>query len=148
MIRFLVILPAILLSVAAFGQPVSSSYATQNGRAGTVVIACPSQDGSFTAGPCPMSKPGPVTYSAPGASAITAANVAVTVFPAGSVPTGCDFVNTGSAILYLDFTTTAVAGAATAIPLQPGQAFHCPYAPTGAITAVAPQAQSFVAIRY
>ncbi len=137
-----------LFSSATFAQPVSSSYATQNGRAGTVVIACPSQDGSFTAGPCPMSKPGPVTYSAPAAAAINVANVPVTIFPAGSVATGCDFVNTGSVPLYLDFTTTAAAGAATSIPLQPGQSFHCPYPPTGAVTAVASQAQPFVAIRY
>jgi hypothetical protein len=137
-----------LFSSAAFAQPVSSSYATQNGRAGTVVIACPSQDGSFTAGPCPMSKPAPVTYGAPMAAAVATANVPVTIFPAGSVPTGCDFVNTGSTVLFLDFTTTANAGSATSIPLQPGQSFHCPYPPTGAVTAVASQAQPFVAIRY
>ncbi len=142
------LLLSLLLPTAALAQPVSSSYATQNGRAGTVVIACPSQDGSFTAGPCPMSKPGPVTYSAPGASAISVANTPVTVFPAGSVTTGCDFVNTGSVVLYLDFTKTAVAGAPTSLPLQPGQSFHCPYPPTGAVTAVASQAQSFVAVRY
>ena len=113
-----------------------------------MVIACPSQDGSFTAGPCPLSKPAPVTYSAPMASAISVANVPVTIFPAGSIATGCDFVNTGSVVLYLDFAATASAGAPTSIPLQPGQSFHCPYPPTGAVTAVASQAQPFVAIRY
>ena len=129
-------------------QPVTSSYATRDGRAGTVVIACPSLDGSYTAGACAISKPGAVAYSAPVASAIVTANTAVTVFTAGAVPTGCDFVNTGSAVLYLDFTTTASAGSATSIPLQPGQSFPCPSPPLGAVTAVAAQAQLFVAIRY
>ncbi len=98
--------------------------------------------------PCAISKPGAVAYAAPDASAIAAANTPVTVFAAGAVPTGCDFVNTGTAVLYLDFTTSAAAGAATSIPLQPGQSFHCPYPPLGAVTAVAAQPQPFVAIRY
>jgi hypothetical protein len=146
MLRILLLLLA--LSGLAHAQPVTSSYATRDGRAGTVIIACPSQDGSFTASPCSISKPSTVTYSAPTANTISSANVAVTVFAAGTVSTGCDFVNTGAAVLYLDFTTTAVAGAATAIPLQPGQSFHCPYPPTAAVSAVAAQPQSFVAIRY
>jgi hypothetical protein len=94
------------------------------------------------------SKPSAVTYGGPTAFAVTTANIAVTVFAAGGVATGCDFVNSGSAVLYLDFTTTAVAGSATAIPLQPGQSFHCPYPPAGAVSAVAATPQSFVAIRY
>ncbi len=139
----------ILLSTSvAAAQPMASSYATRNGHADTVVIACPSQDGSFTAGPCPMSKPGPVTYQAPGTATISTPNVAVTVFAAGSVANGCDFVNTGSSVLYIDLTAMASAGAPTSIPLQPNQSFHCPYPPVGAVTAVAAQAQSFVAIRY
>ena len=96
---------ALLLCAAASAkaQPVSSSYATHDGRAGTVVIACPSQDGSFTADACSLAKNAPVTFAGPGTAAIVTANAAVTVFAAGVVATGCDFVNTGSAVLYLDF---------------------------------------------
>lgn len=138
----------LLSSSAAAAQSMASSYATRNGHAQTVVIACPSQDGSFTAGPCPMNKPGPVSYGAPGTAAISTPNVAVTVFAAGSVLNGCDFVNTGSSVLYLDLTTTAAAGSPTSIPVQPGQSFHCPYPPVGAVSAVSAQAESFVAIHY
>ena len=138
----------LLLPVAALAQQVSSSYSTRDGHAATVVITCPSQDGSYTAGSCVLNKPSSVGYTAPTASAITTANTAVTVFAAGSVSTGCDVVNTGSAPLYLDFTTAAAIGSATSIPLQPGQAFHCPYPPVGDVSAVAAQPQNFVAIKY
>ena len=137
-----------LFPVLAHAQPMAGSYSTRDGRAGTVVIACPSQDGSFTASPCAISKPGAVTYTAPVATAVVTANTPVTVFAAGTVATGCDFVNTGSAVLYIDFTTAASVGAATSIPLQPGQSFHCPYPPLGAVSAVASQPQPFVAVRY
>jgi hypothetical protein len=129
-------------------QQVANTYAGRDGRIGTVVIACPSQDGSYTAGPCALSKPSSVSYSGPANFAIATANTAVTVFAAGTVTTGCDFVNTATNVLYLDFTTTALAGSATSLPLAPGQSFHCPYAPTGAVSAVAAAPQSFVAIRY
>ncbi|WP_158746090.1 hypothetical protein [Acidisphaera sp. L21] len=147
MIRIFAIL-LFIVPVFASAQSVSSSYATRDGRAGTVVITCPSSDNTFTAGPCPVAKPSPVTFAAPSTSAIVTPNTAVTVFAASSVATGCDFVNTGTAILYIDLTTTAAAGLPTSIPLQPGQSFHCPYPPAGAVSAVAAQAQSFVAIRY
>jgi hypothetical protein len=147
MVRFILFFLFALPAVCS-AQQMANSYAGRDGRIGTVVIACPSQDGSFTAGPCQLSKPGAVTYSGPTAFAITTANTAVTVFAAGTVATGCDFVNSGAGILYLDFTATAVAGSATALPLQPGQSFHCPYAPSGAVSAVAAAPQSFVAIRY
>ncbi len=142
------LLLSLLLPTAALAQPVSSSYATQNGRAGTVVIACPSQDGSFTAGPCPMSKPGPVTYSAPGASAISVANTPVTVFPAGSVTTGCDFVNTGSVVLYLDFTKPRLRARRLRSRCSRVSRSTVPTRPPGPSPAVASQAQSFVAVRY
>ncbi len=144
----LFILAALFAPVLVQAQSMASSYATRDGRAGTVVIACPSQDGAYTAGPCAISKPGAVAYSPPNVAAISAANTAVTVFGAGTVATGCDFVNTGSAVLYLDFTAVASAGAPTSIPLQPGQSFHCPYPPVGAVSAIASQPQPFVAIRY
>ena len=147
MIRLIFLLLLALPGIAQ-AQALGSSYATRDGRASNVVIACPSQDASFTAAPCPANKPGPVAYTGPSATAITVANTAVTIFAAGTVPTGCDFVNTGSAVLYLDFTASALAGSATSIPLQPGQSFHCPYPPLGSVTAVAAQAQAFVAIRY
>ena len=70
------------------------------------------------------------------------------MFAAGSVLTGCDVVNSGTGVLYLDFTTTAVAGAPTALPLQPGQSYHCATPPSGAVSAVAAAPQPFVAIRY
>ena len=146
--RFAVLLLVWTIPTLLRAQPVSSSYATRDGRAGTVVIACPTQDGSYTAGPCSITKPGAVAYTAPAASAVAVANTPVMVFAAGTVFTGCDFVNTGSATLYLDFTAVAAAGSATSIPLQSGQSFHCPYPPLGAVTAVASQPQSFVAIRY
>jgi hypothetical protein len=148
MIKQFACVAVLLLPAHAFAQSMASSYATQDGRVGTVVIACPSVDGSYTAGPCTMSKPGAVSYTSPAASSITTPNTAVTVFAAGSVATGCDFVNSGSGVLYVDLTTTAVIGSATSIPLQPGQSFHCPYPPAGAVSAIAAQAQSFVAIRY
>ena len=139
---------AALVPGCAIAQPVASSYATRDGRAGTVVIACPNMDNSFTAGPCALARTPVVTYAAPAASAIAAANTAVTVFASGSISTGCDVINTGSVVLYLDFIAVSIAGSATSIPLQPGQAYHCPYAPSGAVTAVAAQAQPFVAVSY
>lgn len=139
---------ALLIPGTAFAQPMASTYAGRDGRISTVVIACPSQDGTFTAGPCTMTKPGIVTYAAPAISGIAVANVPVTVFAAGSVQTGCDVVNTGTTTLYIDLTTTAAIGSATSLPLLPGQAFHCPYPPSGGISAVATAAQPFVAIRY
>ena len=148
MVRAILVALSLLASCRTYAQSLASSYATRDGRAATVVIACPSQDGAYVAAACAISKPGAVTYAAPVATAIAAANVPVTVFVAGSVATGCDIVNSGSAMLYLDFTATATAGSATSIPIQSGQAFHCPYPPLGAVSAVAAQPQSFVAIRY
>ena len=147
MLKLLMIL-AILSPVACAAQSMASSYASRDGRIGTTVIACPSQDGSYTAGPCSFSKPPTVTYGSPTSFSVATANTAVTVFPAGSVATGCDIVNTGAGVLYLDFTTTAVGGSSTALPLQPGQSFHCPYPPSGAVSVVAAAPQNFVAIRY
>lgn len=137
-----------LVATPAGAQSLASSYSTRDGRAATVIIACPTTDGSFTASPCSLSKPAPVTYATSAAAAIASANVAVTVFAAGSIANGCDVVNTGPAMLYLDFTTTASAGSATSFPLQSGQSYHCPFAPVGAVSAVASQQQSFVAVRY
>ncbi len=148
MIRILPIWLAMSAPCLAQAQALASSYATRDGRAATVVIACPSQDGAYTAAACATSKPGAVAYAAPAATGITTANMPVTVFAAGSVATGCDILNSGSAVLYVDFTTTAATGSATSIPLQPGQAFHCPYPPLGPVSAVAAQPQPFVAIRY
>ncbi len=139
---------AFLMPTACAAQSMASSYAGRDGRIGTIVIACPSQDGSYTAGPCPISKPTAVTYGGPATFAVATANTAVTVFPAGAVVTGCDIINTGTGVLYLDFTTTAVSGSGTALPLQPGQSFHCPYPPSGAVSVVAAAPQNFVAIRY
>ncbi len=148
MTRLLILATILACPLGAAADPLRSSYATNDGRASTVVIACPSQDGTFSAAACAISKPGAVAYAAPNAAAIATANTPVTVFAAGAVPTGCDIVNSGPTILYLDFTATAAAGSPTSIPLQPGQAFHCPFPPQGAVTAVASQPQPFVAIRY
>ena len=146
MLRLIAI--ALLVAMPAMAQSVANSYSTRDGRANTVVITCPSQDGSYTAATCSLNKPGVVGYAAPNTASITVANSAVTVFSAGSVSTGCDIVNTGSAALYVDFTATAAIGSATSIPLQPGQAYHCPFPPTGAVSAIAAQVQNFVAVRY
>ena len=149
MSRFFFALFALAFSFSCAGaQQVRSSYATQDGRAGTVVVTCPSNDGSFTAGACSTAPTGPVTYTAASGAAIVTPNLAVTVFAAGAVPHSCDIVNTGTDTLYLDFTTTAVAGSATAIPLLTGQSYHCPFPPIGAVSAVADMAQPFVAVRY
>ena len=137
-----------LAPLAALCQPVSSTYATRDGRAATVVIACPTSDGTFTAASCALAKSPAVTFTASSTSAITTGNVAVTVFPSGSVANGCDIVNTGTAILYLDFISTAAAGSATSLPLQSGQSYHCAFAPLNAVTAIAGQPQPFVAVRY
>ena len=139
---------AALAPQCAPAQPVASTYATQDGRAETVVIACPNTDGSFTAGRCATATPTSVIYASAAATAVAVPNTPVTVFTPGSVLTGCDVLNTGTAILYLDFTTIAAAGSGTSIPLQPGQSFHCPYPPSGAVTAIAAQSQPFVAVRY
>lgn len=88
------------------------------------------------------------TYTGPDAGAIATANVAVIIFAANTIQGGCDIINTGSQTLYVDFTTTAVAGSATAIPIQTNQSYHCPFPPTGAVSAVASAAQPFVAVRY
>ncbi len=148
MTRVILVMLAVSAPCLGRAQSLASTYATTDGRAATVVIACPSQDGSYTAAACAITKPGAVTYAAPVASAIATSNTPVTVFTAGSVATGCDIVNSGSVVLYVDFTTTAAADSATSIPIQPGQAFHCPYPPLGPVSAVATQPQSFVAIRY
>ena len=88
-IRLLAVLlyPA-LASMQAQADPLKSSYSTGDGRAGTVIIACPSQDGTFSAAPCSIAQPGAVTYSSPAAAAITAANSPITVFAPGSIATG------------------------------------------------------------
>ncbi len=142
------IIAAALLPFAAAAQPVASSYTTRDGRAATVVITCPSSDGSYTAAACSLAKNGPTTYAAANATAIATANTAVTIFTAGSIASGCDIINTAAAPLFIDFTTTAVIGAATAIPLQPGQSYHCAFPPAGAVSAVAAQPQAFAALRY
>ena len=96
-----------------------------------------------------ISNPSTVTYTAPTTSAIATANMAVTVFRAGSLTHGCDIENTSSATLYIDFVATALAGAATSIALAPGGGgYHCPFPPTGAVTAVASTPVSFVAVGY
>ncbi len=89
-----------------------------------------------------------VNYVAADAAAIVTANVAVTLFNAAEIQSGCDIINPGPATLYVDFTTVAVAGASTAIPIAAGGAYHCPYPPLGAISAVAASAQTIVAVRY
>ena len=137
-----------LIPWKAGAQALASSYATKDGRAATVVMACPSQDSTYTASACTTSKPDAVAYASPVTATIMAPNTPITVFSAGSIVTGCDIVNTGSATLYIDFTMVATAGSATSIPLQSGQAFHCPYPPLGPVSAVAAQPQSFVAVRY
>jgi hypothetical protein len=131
-------------------NPVPSTGSTSSGTVtpGTTPSAVQSVQGGG-AGALPVGiRVTSVTYAAPTTATIATANTAITVFTAGQVATGCDFVNLLSVVLYLDFTTTAVAGASTALPLVPGQSFHCPYPPTGAVSAVASATGSFVAVRY
>ncbi len=88
---------------------------------------------------------------APLTGQIAAANTAVTVFAAGSFANVADIINPANAseTLYVDVVAPAVAGAATSIPLAPGQAYRvsCPIAT--AVTAVAATAgHSFIAVGY
>ncbi len=107
--------------------------------------------GTGSDAPVRFSAPLPSVPIGPAASQIASANVAVTVFPAGSVVNVADVINPATAIepLYVDFVNAAAAGSATSIPLQPGQSYRisCPLA--SAVTAVAATAgHGFVAVSY
>ncbi len=62
------------------------------------------------------------------AASVAAAGVAVTILPAGWMPaySVCDIVNppTATEPLYVDLVQPAQVGAATSIPLSPGQAYR------------------------
>ena len=93
----------------------------------------------------------PSTPAAPLAAQIATANVAVTVFAAGTILHVADIINptTASEPLYLDLVATAVAGSATSIPLLPGQAYRVSLPITTPVTAVAATAgHAFVAVSY
>ena len=100
--------------------------------------------------PMPVSpKPQTVTFHAANASAIATPNVAVPVFLAGSVTNGFIIFNPpGNVVLYVDLVQTAAAGQPTSLPLQPGQQLVVPNPTTGAVSAVASQAQSFNSVSY
>ena len=91
------------------------------------------------------------TPTGPVASQVATANVAVTVFAGGSIVNVADLINpsTANEPLYIDFVATAVAGSATSIPLQPGQAYRISGPLNTAVTAVAATAgHAFVALKY
>jgi hypothetical protein len=95
--------------------------------------------------------PGPTCPIGPLVGQVAAAHTAVTVFAAGCIRNVADIINPASAneILYVDFVTTAVAGAPTSIPLAPGQAYRISGPITTAVTAVAATAgHNFIAVSY
>ena len=94
----------------------------------------------------------PATTPAAGAAtSIATGGTAVVVFTAGSIVNVADIVNppTATEVLYVDIVTTAAAGSATSIPLQPGQSYRVSAPIRTAVTAVAATAgHDFVAVRY
>ena len=149
------LIACLLFTTAAQAQtPLQPSYnAPGHSSVPSVVLGCLASDGLTpvicNSGSASFSKPGSVTYAAANAPAIATANVAVTLFTAGSVSTSCDIMNpVGNDTLYVDFTATAVAGSSTAMPIPAGGNYHCPFPPLGAVSAVADKPQTIVAVRY
>ena len=92
-----------------------------------------------------------VTPAGPTNATIVTGGVAVVVFPASSIARWADIVNPPSATetLYVDITTTAVAGSGTAIPISPGQGYRISGPINTAVSAVAAtSSHTFVAVRY
>lgn len=84
-------------------------------------------------------------------STVAVGGTAVTVFAAGAIFNYADIVNPPSATetLYVDITTTAVAGSGTAIPISPGRSYRVSGPIKSPVTAVAATAgHAFVALRY
>ena len=73
-------------------------------------------------------RPGTSTPTGPLVSTIATGGVAVVVFAAGSMSNVIDIMNPPSATetLYVDVVATAVAGAPTSFPLEPGRDTGCP----------------------
>jgi hypothetical protein len=95
--------------------------------------------------------PQPSTPVGPLTSQIATANVAVTVFAAGSIAHVADIVNPSTATepLYVDIVAPATAGSATSIPLIPGQAYRVSTPISTPVTAVAATAgHVFIAVGY
>ena len=96
-------------------------------------------------------RPGISTPSGPLAGTIATGGVAVTLFAAGTMSNVIDIINPPGAAepLFVDFVATALAGAATSIPLVPGQWYRISGPISTAITAVAATAgHAFVAVSY
>ena len=107
--------------------------------------------GTGSQSPVRATPPLPTTPSGPLASQIATANVPVTVFAAGSIINVADIMNPPSQTepLYVDVAAPAAAGAATSIPLLPGQAYRISTPVSTAVTVVAATAgHSFVAVSY
>ena len=101
--------------------------------------------------PMRATPPMPSTPAGPLASQIATANVPVTVFAPGSIVNVADIMNptTQNEPLYVDIVAPAAAGAATSIPLLPGQAYRISAPLCTAVTAVAATAgHSFIAVTY
>jgi hypothetical protein len=84
-------------------------------------------------------------------SQVATANVAVTVFAAGTIQNVADIVNplTATETLYVDIVGSAVCGAPTSIPLAPGQAYRVSAPIKSAVTVVAATAgHGFNAVMY
>jgi hypothetical protein len=108
-------------------------------------------NGTGTQSPVRPSPPTPSIPAGPSASQITTANVPVTVFAAGSIVNVADVLNPSNQTepLYVDIVAPATAGAATSIPLLPGQAYRISAPVKTPVTAVAATAgHSFVAVTY
>lgn len=109
------------------------------------------QFGAGTQTPVRATPPLPTIPAGPLAAQIATANVPVTVFAAGSIVNVADIMNPPNQTepLYVDVVAPAAAGAATSIPLLPGQAYRVSAPVATAVTAVAATAgHSFVAVTY
>jgi hypothetical protein len=107
--------------------------------------------GAGTQVPMRFTPPVASVPTAPLAAQIATANVAVTVFAAGTIVNIADIINppTATEPLYVDLVGPALAGAATSVPLLPGQAYRVSAPISTPVTAVAASAgHAFVAVSY
>src|SRR4051794_1216147 len=100
-----------------------------------------SLSGSYGTGSDLPVRPGlrrPTTPSGPLAAQIVAAGTAVTVFGAGTIDDVADIINPpdATATLYIDIVATAAIGAATSVPLTPGQSYRISGPIASVVTAV------------
>lgn len=107
--------------------------------------------GTGSEAPIRATPPLPSKPVGPLVSQVAQANIPVTVFAACSIVSVADIINPTSATepLYVDVVGPALAGSATSVPLQPGQAYRVSSPICTPLTVVAATAgHSFVAVSY